>query len=57
LRLPRRSWTALGASQRKQIETAAGKLSHEDWIDKLDAEDAELRARAAKLGIIDELQH
>ena len=33
-----------------------GRLTHENWIDKLDAEDAELRARAAKLGIIDE-QH
>jgi hypothetical protein len=40
----------------QQIETVTGKLSHEDWIKKLDAEDAELRARAAKLGIIDE-QH
>jgi hypothetical protein len=39
----------------QQIETTAGKLSHEDWIDKLDAE--EVRARAAKLGIIDEVQH
>jgi hypothetical protein len=34
----------------------SGGLTHENWIDKLDAEDAELRARAAKLGIIDE-QH
>src|SRR5215831_1227287 len=27
----------------------SGNLSHEQWIDKLDAEDAEFRARAAKL--------
>jgi hypothetical protein len=33
------------------------RLTHENWIDKLEAEDAELRARAARLGLIDEVQH
>jgi hypothetical protein len=33
----------------------SGGLTHENWIDKLDAE--ELRARAAKLGIIATSQH
>jgi hypothetical protein len=33
----------------------SGGLTHESWIDKLDAE--ELRARAAKLGILAASEH
>jgi hypothetical protein len=35
----------------------SGHLTHENWIDKLDAEDAELRARAMKIGIIAAGEH